>query len=85
VEQILARGARVIATARRAESIEDLRRSGAAVLQLDVTSDQDKLNQTMAKAIAIYGHIDVLVNNAAYIAVGAWENVPLVIRPPFPL
>ncbi|GFF56550.1 uncharacterized oxidoreductase YusZ [Aspergillus udagawae] len=75
VEQILTRGDRVIATARRAESIEDLSSSGAAVLQLDVTSDQDNLNQTIAKAIAIYGHIDVLVNNAAYVAVGAWENV----------
>ncbi|GFF27394.1 uncharacterized oxidoreductase YusZ, partial [Aspergillus udagawae] len=75
VEQILARGDRVIATARRAESIEDLSSGGPAVLQLDVTSDQDNLNQTMAKAIAIYGHIDVLVNNAAYVAVGAWENV----------
>ncbi|KAF4161536.1 hypothetical protein CNMCM6936_003377 [Aspergillus lentulus] len=75
VEQILARGDRVIATARRAESIEDLRSNGAAVLQLDVTSDQETLNEIMAKAIAIYGHIDVLVNNAAYIAVGAWEDV----------
>ncbi|GIJ91260.1 hypothetical protein Asppvi_010225 [Aspergillus pseudoviridinutans] len=75
VEQILARGDRVIATARRAESIEDLRSSGAAVLQLDVTSDQKTLNETIAKAIAIYGHIDVLVNNAAYVAVGAWEDV----------
>lgn len=78
VEQILARGDRVIATARRAESIEDLRSNGAAVLQLDVTSNQETVNEIMAKAIAIYGHIDVLVNNAAYIAVGAWEDVSLV-------
>ncbi|RHZ62453.1 SDR family oxidoreductase [Aspergillus thermomutatus] len=75
VEQILSRGDCVIATARRVESIEDLRSNRVAVLQLDVTSDQETLNETMAKAIAIYGHIDVLVNSAAYIAAGAWEDV----------
>ncbi|KAH6880689.1 hypothetical protein B0T10DRAFT_519016 [Thelonectria olida] len=75
VEQILARGDRVIATVRRPESVDDLKASGAAILQLDVCSDQKSIDDTMAKAIAIYGHIDVLVNNAAYIAAGAWEDV----------
>jgi NADP-dependent 3-hydroxy acid dehydrogenase YdfG len=80
VEQILVRGDRVIATARRAESIEDMGSSVVAILQLDVTSDQEILDEIMAKAIAIYGYIDVLVNNAAYVAVGSWEDVSLVYR-----
>jgi NADP-dependent 3-hydroxy acid dehydrogenase YdfG len=74
------RGDRVIATARRAERIEDLESSGAAVLQLDMTSDQETLNDIMAKAIAVYGHIDVLVNNATYVAVGVLQDVSLVYR-----
>lgn len=85
VEQILDCGDQVIATARRPESIEDLRSNGAAVLQLDVMSDQKTLNETMAKATTIYGHINVLVNNAAYIGVSAWEDVLLVIQISFPV
>jgi NAD(P)-dependent dehydrogenase (short-subunit alcohol dehydrogenase family) len=34
----------------------------------------------MAKAIAVYGHIDVLVNNATYVAVGVLQDVSLVYR-----
>lgn len=45
-----------------------------------MTSDQETLNETMTNAIAIYGHIDVRENNAAYIAVGAWEDVSLVTQ-----
>ncbi|CAM1502636.1 Fc.00g074120.m01.CDS01 [Cosmosporella sp. VM-42] len=75
VDQILARGDLVVATARRAESLDDLRKTGAAVLQLDVNADQNTINGIVANAIAIYGHIDVLVNNAAYVVGGAWEDL----------
>jgi NAD(P)-dependent dehydrogenase (short-subunit alcohol dehydrogenase family) len=84
VKQILHRGDLVIATARRVDSLQPLKDAGAAVLQLDVTSTQATLNAIITDAIAVYGHIDVLVNNAGYIAAGAWEDTPSVFRK-FPL
>ncbi|KAK7428000.1 hypothetical protein QQZ08_005431 [Neonectria magnoliae] len=74
-QQILSRGDYVIATARRLESIEDLRKSGAAILQLDVNWDQGHISEVVEKAIALFGRIDVLVNNAAYILGGSWEDL----------
>lgn len=75
VHSILARGDKVIATARNLEKIKDLENSGAKVLRLDVTDSQSSLNATMNQAIELYGHIDVLVNNAGYVQFGAWEDV----------
>ncbi|KAL7931888.1 hypothetical protein V8C35DRAFT_329264 [Trichoderma chlorosporum] len=51
VKDILSRGDKVIATARRLESLEDLKKTGAAVLQLDVTWDQKRINETFNAAI----------------------------------
>merc|ERR1711939_704289 len=48
---------------------------GAAVLQLDVTDDQASIDALMGKALGIYGSIDVLVNNAAYVSIGTWEEL----------
>ena len=78
VRQILSRGDRVIATARRLSSIESLASQGAATLQLDVTSSQETIDQVIAQAINIYGHIDVLVNNAGFVSSGSWEDLRYV-------
>jgi NADP-dependent 3-hydroxy acid dehydrogenase YdfG len=75
VHEILKSGDKVIATARRPETLEDLKKAGAAVLQLDVTWDQERINETINNAIAIYGQLDVLINNAAYVLGGAWEDL----------
>ncbi|KAL5585627.1 hypothetical protein FOVSG1_015016 [Fusarium oxysporum f. sp. vasinfectum] len=75
VHQILSRGDKIIATARNSARIEPLASQGAAVLELDVTDSQHKIDQTIAKAIAIYGRIDVLVNNAGFVAAGSWEDL----------
>ncbi|KAM0547497.1 hypothetical protein ACHAPJ_010370 [Fusarium lateritium] len=75
VRQILSRGDKVIATARRLSSIESLASQGAATLQLDITSSQETIDQIIAHAIIIYGHIDVLVNNAGFVSSGSWEDL----------
>ncbi|KAJ9615700.1 hypothetical protein H2200_001776 [Cladophialophora chaetospira] len=75
VQSILARGDKVIATARSVEKIKHFEQAGAAILQLDITDTQQSIKDTVARAIEIYGQIDVLVNNAAYIAIGTWEDL----------
>ncbi|ORX95868.1 hypothetical protein BCR34DRAFT_498167 [Clohesyomyces aquaticus] len=75
VHQIISRGDKVIATGRTLSKLESLKETGADILQLDVTNSQQSLNETIAKAIAIHGRIDVLVNNAAFIQAGTLEDL----------
>ncbi|MCJ1244246.1 hypothetical protein MMC30_001444 [Trapelia coarctata] len=75
VHALLARGDQVIATARNAsERLQPLKDAGAAILDLDVTASQTVLDAKVKEAIAIYGRLDVLVNNAGYLEVGAVEE-----------
>lgn len=78
VHGILARGDKVIATARNVDKIKHLENAGAATLRLDITDSQQSIRDTVLKALSIYGRIDVLVNNAAYIAIGTWEDLEYV-------
>ncbi|RLN44447.1 hypothetical protein BBJ28_00006133 [Nothophytophthora sp. Chile5] len=70
----LARGDHVIATARDASKLDDLVRQGARALGLDVTASDAELSQVVARALAFYGRIDILVNNAAFLLGGAIEE-----------
>jgi NAD(P)-dependent dehydrogenase (short-subunit alcohol dehydrogenase family) len=69
-------GWNVYATARRTESIEDLKASGAKTLALDV-NDESSMRDAVAEVERDGGSIGALVNNAGYSQSGAVESVPL--------
>jgi NAD(P)-dependent dehydrogenase (short-subunit alcohol dehydrogenase family) len=61
---LLERGYSTVVTARNPDDIQDMAANeNALVLKLDVT-DPAEVDAAMKKAIAKFGHIDVLVNNA---------------------
>ena len=73
----LARGDRVVATARRPASLDDLVASApdrVHAVRLDVTREDD-VGAAVAAALERFGAIDVLVNNAGHGSVGAVEEV----------
>ncbi|MGW4029429.1 SDR family oxidoreductase [Streptomyces sp. NPDC004838] len=77
VEQLLERGDRVAATARRTDTLDDLAaRHGERLWRetLDVT-DTDRLRRVVARAVADLGRIDVVVSNAGYGLFGAAEEL----------
>lgn len=76
IRSVLAAGDKAIATCRGDAStrLSDLAALGAATLSLDVTAPEASINAIMHQAIGIYGHVDVLVNNAGYIEGGTFEE-----------
>ncbi|KAH9218703.1 oxidoreductase,short chain dehydrogenase-like protein [Leptodontidium sp. 2 PMI_412] len=74
VKNLLAKGDKVIATARNINKISHLKEAGASILELDLFSEQATFNQIAADAIAIHGHVDVVVNNAGYSHFGTVEE-----------
>jgi NADP-dependent 3-hydroxy acid dehydrogenase YdfG len=69
-------GWKVYATARRPETIEDLKQAGCETLALDVT-DEESMKAAVATVTEAEGAVGVLINNAGYSQSGAVESVPL--------
>jgi NAD(P)-dependent dehydrogenase (short-subunit alcohol dehydrogenase family) len=69
-------GWKVYASARRPESIADLREAGCETLALDVT-DEASMKAAVERVEQAEGAIGVLINNAGYSQSGAIETVPL--------
>ena len=59
----------VIATARRIESIEKLRKEGLDTKQLDI-NNHEEINRVVATILENTGRIDFLINNVGYALIG---------------
>jgi NAD(P)-dependent dehydrogenase (short-subunit alcohol dehydrogenase family) len=75
-ERLARAGMTVYATARRLESVEDLKASGCRTLALDVT-DEASMQAAVAAIEQADGPVAALVNNAGYSQSGAVESIPM--------
>jgi NAD(P)-dependent dehydrogenase (short-subunit alcohol dehydrogenase family) len=75
-ERLARAGMTVYATARRPESIEDLKAAGCRTLALDVT-DEGSMRAAVEEVERAEGAVGALVNNAGYSQNGAVETVAM--------
>ena len=75
VQHIHARGDKVIASGRKVEErLGHLKTDSFALHEMDITSSGEVIAAKIKEAWLIFGHIDVLVNNAGMSAMSAAEE-----------
>jgi NAD(P)-dependent dehydrogenase (short-subunit alcohol dehydrogenase family) len=74
--ELVGRGWKVYATARRPETLSELAERGCQTLPLDVT-DESSMRSAVDAVSQAEGAVGVLVNNAGYSQSGAVETVPI--------
>ncbi|KAL1892596.1 hypothetical protein Sste5346_006881 [Sporothrix stenoceras] len=70
----LSRGYHVVASARDASKLADLKTAGAAVVDLDVSAGDEVVAAAINKAVELYGSLTHVVNAAGYVLEGAVEE-----------
>ncbi|OKL60526.1 hypothetical protein UA08_04203 [Talaromyces atroroseus] len=75
---VLAAGHRVVATVRSSSKsaavVKEIEARGGKIVELDIAKP-DTISAAAKQAESFYGHIDILVNNAAYSLLGAVEDM----------
>ena len=76
---MLARGDRVIATARKLDSLRSLESEKCKIMQFDVTESEEALKAKAKEAVGVWGRVDVLVNNGGVGGAGLSEEAGYVL------
>lgn len=75
VDEIIRRGDKAIAAGRNIENrCADIKSDDVALLELDMRSGSAVIAESIKKAWGIFGHIDVLVNNAGVVGLKSFED-----------
>ncbi|KAK5651616.1 hypothetical protein OQA88_11889 [Cercophora sp. LCS_1] len=75
VQEIVSRGDKVIATGRKVEErLASLKSDNLALLELDISASREAIAAQIKQAWSIFGHIDVLLNNAGMSAMCSAEE-----------
>ncbi|KAJ5378269.1 uncharacterized protein N7496_005678 [Penicillium cataractarum] len=78
IPAVLERGDRIIATARKIDSLREFAdHRDVRLLQLDVTASEAEIRRKVTEALSFSGRIDVLVNNAGYVMSSVWEEIQM--------
>jgi NAD(P)-dependent dehydrogenase (short-subunit alcohol dehydrogenase family) len=75
VNEVLARGDQVIAANRQVSQMASLASDNVSLLELDLTSSHTVIVDKAKEAWEMFGHIDVLVNNAGTFLMAPFEEV----------